>query len=79
MLFRSHMHIGQVVQTVSKRFKEFKGKNAAANFQSRNDTSTRDMINAMKAMPEYQSMIRQVLVVINLVCGKKCEVERWVR
>lgn len=53
-----HQHIGEVMQAMTKKFSEFKGKNAMANISSKQDASVKDMIQAMKSMPEYKSMMR---------------------
>lgn len=59
----SHQHIGEVMQAVIKKFGEFKGKNAMAGLSSKGqEASMQDMIRAMKSMPEYTAMMRQVAI-----------------
>jgi len=59
-----HQHIAAVMQDVSQRFREFKGQNKMAQLQSGNgdsksNTSLKDLLQAMKAMPNYKTMMRQ--------------------
>jgi len=72
-----HQHIGVVMQAVSKKFSEFRGKNAAARLAKNEAASVKDMINAMKAMPEYQSLIRQYFKHLSLAeeCMKHFDTE----
>ena len=54
-----HRHIGDVMAAVTERFKEFKSKNKLAKLQSDDSASVKDMIQAMKDMPEYKSMMKK--------------------
>ena len=54
-----HRHIGDVMAAVTERFKEFKSKNKLARLQSDDSASVKDMIQAMKDMPEYKSMMKK--------------------
>ena len=54
-----HRHIGDVMATVTERFKEFKSKNKLAKLQADDTASVKDMIQAMKDMPEYKSMMKR--------------------
>jgi len=66
----SHQHIGEVMQAVVKKFGEFRGKNAMAGLKQ--EASMQDMIKAMKSMPEYNAMMRQVGSACSCCCCCCC-------
>lgn len=53
-----HRHIADVMTSVTKRFNEFRTKNAMAKLDTKN-ASLKDMIAAMRDQPQYQALIRQ--------------------
>jgi syntaxin-binding protein 1 len=54
-----HKHIGTVMVDVTAKFKEFKTGNKMAQVQGSEKSSFKDMIQAMKDMPEYKNMMRK--------------------
>jgi len=54
-----HKHIGLVMQEVTAKFKEFKGANKMAALQGDDKSTVKDMIQAMKDMPEYKNMMKK--------------------
>jgi syntaxin-binding protein 1 len=54
-----HKHIGLVMQQLTAKFKEFKGGNKMALLQTDNKSTVKDMIQAMKDMPEYKAMMKK--------------------
>jgi len=63
-----HKHIGSVIQDVTAKFREFKGANKMAVLQQQQQeqqqqdekTATlKDMIHAMKDMPDYKTMMKK--------------------
>ena len=54
-----HAHIARVMQSVTARFKEFKSGNKMAVLQTGEDSTVKDMISAMKDMPEYKNMMKK--------------------
>jgi syntaxin-binding protein 1 len=54
-----HRHIGDVMHDVTEKFREFKGVNRMAKLQTDENSSVKDMIQAMKDMPEYKNMMKK--------------------
>jgi len=60
MEFR-HLHVAQVMRDVTQKFRDFKKENKMAQLQTNtNDNSTvKEMLNAMKDFPKYKAMMKK--------------------
>lgn len=66
MEFR-HSHIGEVMASVTSKFREFKGNNATAKYQAEGENaSVKDVMNAIKSMPKYQDIMKKYAKSLNL-------------
>jgi syntaxin-binding protein 1 len=55
-----HKHIGEVMHTVNEQFRQFKGQNKLAKIQSDSENvDVKDMLSAMKDMPQYKAMMKK--------------------
>jgi syntaxin-binding protein 1 len=54
-----HRHIGEVIQEVNAKFREFRTGNAMAQFQQNRDASINSMRSAMRDLPQYKELIRK--------------------
>jgi hypothetical protein len=56
----SHLHFGDVLVNVSKKFKSFTAGSAVVSLKTGKTTDVKDMVKAMKEMPSYKAMLKVV-------------------